>query len=385
MIIRRNKTKEIKIGNIKIGKGNPIAIQSMAKVATKNYREAIAQIRNLENVGCSIVRVAVRDEEDALAIAQIKSAIRIPIVADIHFNWKLAICAIEAGADKIRLNPGNIYKRQEIKEVVKAALDYSIPIRVGLNSGSIPKTFRYNQNLSPALRLVSAALDYVKILEGLKFTDIVISLKCSNVLDTIEAYQKISGKCDYPLHLGLTATGFSEAGKIKSAIALGILLSQGIGDTIRVSLTDEPEEEVKIARYILSALNLGNFGPEIISCPACGRTEVDIEKIVNELQIKISDISAKGACLPAVGQGSAPGGKYPRLRRGRQGSSKPLKLAIMGCVVNGPGEAEDADLAIAFGKKEGLLYKNSKPLRKVLSAQAVDELIKEWRKLCPKT
>ncbi|OGX26863.1 MAG: 4-hydroxy-3-methylbut-2-en-1-yl diphosphate synthase [Omnitrophica WOR_2 bacterium RIFCSPHIGHO2_02_FULL_45_21] len=357
MIIKRHKTKEIQIGNIKIGGNNPIAIQSMAKVPTKDYRKTLLQIKNLEKEGCSIVRVAVKDEEDARAISQIKSAMRIPLVADIHFNWKLAICAIKSGADKIRLNPGNIYKRQEIKEVVSAARDYSVPIRVGLNSGSIPKIFRYSIKLRPALKLVKAALDYIKLLEDLNFTNIVVSLKCSNVLDTVEAYREIAQRCNYPLHLGLTASGFSEAGKIKSAVAMGILLSQGIGDTLRVSLTDQPEEEVRIAKYILSSLGLGNFGPEIISCPACGRTEVDIEKIVNELHEKLS-------ALP-----------HPL-------SAPSLKLAVMGCVVNGPGEAEDADLAIAFGKKEGLLYKNSKPIRKVLSVRAVDELLKEWTKIC---
>lgn len=360
MIIKRHKTKEIQIGNIKIGGNNPIAIQSMAKVATKDYRKTILQIKNLEKEGCSIVRVAVRDEEDAHAISQIKSAIRIPLVADIHFNWKLAVCAIKSGADKIRLNPGNIYKRQEIKEVVSAAKDYSIPIRVGLNSGSIPKIFRYTIKLKPALKLVKAALDYIKLLEDLNFTNIVLSLKCSNVLDTVEAYREIAQRCLYPLHLGLTATGFSEAGKIKSAVAMGILLSQGIGDTLRVSLTDEPEEEVRIAKYILSSLGLGTFGPEIISCPACGRTEVDIEKIVNELHEKLSTVNCEL-------------------------STRPAKLAVMGCVVNGPGEAEDADLAIAFGKKQGMLYKNSKPIRKVLSTQAVDELLREWSKICTRT
>jgi (E)-4-hydroxy-3-methylbut-2-enyl-diphosphate synthase len=363
MIIKRHKTKEIQIGNIKIGGNNPIAIQSMAKLPTKDYRKVILQIKNLEKEGCSIVRVAVRDEEDARAISRIKSAIRVPLVADIHFNWKLAICAIKSGADKIRLNPGNIYKSGEIKEVVSAARDYSVPIRVGLNSGSIPKIFRYSVKLKPALKLVKAALDYIKLLEDLNFTSIVVSLKCSNVLDTIEAYREIAQRCNYPLHLGLTATGFSEAGKIKSAVAMGILLSQGIGDTLRVSLTDQPEEEVRVAKYILSSLGRGNFGPEIISCPACGRTEVDIEKIVNELQEKLSAILACSA-----------GRRYPL-------SAKPTKLAVMGCVVNGPGEAEDADLAIAFGKKEGMLYKNSKPIRKVSSSEAVDELLKEW-KIC---
>lgn len=360
MIIKRHRTKEIKIGNLKIGGNNPIAIQSMAKVPTKDYRRTLLQIKNLEKEGCSIVRVAVRDEEDARAIVEIKRAIRIPLVADIHFNWKLAVCAIKSGADKIRLNPGNIYKRQEIKEVLSAARDYSVPIRVGLNSGSIPKIFRYTVKLKPALKLVKAALDYIKLLEDLNFTNIVVSLKCSNVLDTVEAYREIAQRCGYPLHLGLTASGFSEAGKIKSAVAMGILLSQGIGDTLRVSLTDEPEEEVRIGKYILSSLGRGSFGPEIISCPACGRTEVDIEKIVNELQQKLSAIP------------------YPL-------SASSARIAVMGCVVNGPGEAEDADLAIAFGKKEGMLYKNSKPLRKVLSAQAVSELLKEWSKICTRT
>ncbi|OGX30734.1 MAG: 4-hydroxy-3-methylbut-2-en-1-yl diphosphate synthase [Omnitrophica WOR_2 bacterium RIFCSPLOWO2_12_FULL_46_30] len=364
MIIKRHKTKEIQIGNIKIGGNNPIAIQSMAKVPTKDYRKTVLQIKNLEKEGCSIVRVAVRDEEDAHAISQIKSAIRIPLVADIHFNWKLAVCAIKSGADKIRLNPGNIYKRQEIKEVVSAARDYSVPIRVGLNSGSIPKIFRYNIKLKPARKLVKAALDYIKLLEDLNFTDIVVSLKCSSVLDTVEAYREIAHRCNYPLHLGLTASGFSEAGKIKSAVAMGILLSQGIGDTLRVSLTDEPEEEVRIAKYILSSLGRGSFGPEIISCPACGRTEVDIEKIVNELQQKLSTLN--------------------RLSGGER-LTRPVRMAVMGCVVNGPGEAEDADLAIAFGKKQGLLYKNSKPIRKVSSSEAVDELLKEWSKICTRS
>lgn len=368
MIIKRHKTKEIQIGNIKIGGNNPIAIQSMAKVPTKDYRKTVLQIKNLEKEGCSIVRVAVRDEEDAHAIAQIKSAIRIPLVADIHFNWKLAVCAIKSGADKIRLNPGNIYKKQEIKEVVSAARDYSVPIRVGLNSGSIPKIFRYTIKLKPALKLVKAALGYIRLLEDLNFTNIVVSLKCSNVPDTIEAYREIAHRCPYPLHLGLTATGFSEAGKIKSAVAMGILLSQGIGDTLRVSLTDQPEEEVRIAKYILSSLGLGSFGPEIISCPACGRTEVDIGKIVNELHKKLSTLNYGLLTRPAKLAVPLP----------------PVKLAVMGCVVNGPGEAEDADLAIAFGKKEGMLYKNSKPIRKVSSSEAVDELIKEW-KICTMT
>ena len=360
MIIKRRKSKEVKIGKVKIGSNNPIAIQSMTKVPTKDYRKVIAQIKVLQTAGCDIVRLAVRDEEDARAISRIKSAIAIPLVADIHFNWKLAVSAISAGADKIRLNPGNIYKREELKEVIAAAKDCSLPIRVGLNSGSIPKIFRYNKKLPAPVKLVKAALDYLKILEDLKFTNIVISLKCSNVLDTIEAYQLMAKKCDYPLHLGLTATGFPEAGKIKSAITLGVLLAQGIGDTLRVSLTGSPVEEIKTARYVLASLGLGSFGPEIISCPACGRTEVDIEKIVDELQDKLS-------------------------AQKMNFSAKPFKIAVMGCVVNGPGEAEEADLAVAFGKTDGLLYKYSKPFRKISGRDAVNEIIREYRKLCPKS
>ncbi len=360
MIIKRRKAKEVKIGKVKIGGNNPIAIQSMTKVPTKDYRGVIAQVKALETAGCDIARVAIRDEEDARAISRIKSAITIPLVADIHFNWKLAVSAISAGADKIRLNPGNIYKREELKEVIAAAKDRSLPIRVGLNSGSIPKIFRYNQKLRPPVKLVRAALDYLKILEDLKFTNIVISLKCSNVLDTIEAYQLMAKRCDYPLHLGLTATGFPEAGKIKSAITLGVLLAQGIGDTLRVSLTSSPVEEIKTARYILASLGMGSFGPEIISCPACGRTEVDIEKIVDELQGRLSAEKARF-------------------------SPKPFKIAVMGCVVNGPGEAEEADLAVAFGKTEGLLYKDSKPFRKISGPDVVSEIIREYKKLCPKS
>ena len=351
----RRRSKEIHIGKVKIGGANPIAIQSMTKVPTKDYLKAIAQIKELENVGCNIARLAIRDEDDARAIADIKPAVKIPLVADIHFNWELALCAIKAGADKIRLNPGNIYKKEEVREVIACARDYGIPIRVGLNSGSIPKIFRYNKKLRPALKLVQAALDYIKILEGLKFRDIVVSLKCSNVLETIEAYQNIAEKCAYPLHLGLTATGFSEEGKIKSAVALGVLLAQGIGDTLRVSLTADPVEEIRVAKYILASLGLGRFGPEIISCPACGRTEANIEEIVNELYQRVFDAS-NGSLL-----------------------ERPVKLAVMGCVVNGPGEAEDADLAIAFGRNEGLIYKDAKPLRKVPFDQAVNELLKEWK------
>lgn len=356
MIIKRHKTRVVAIGNVKIGGNNPIAVQSMTKVPAKDIRAAIEQIKKLESVGCQIVRLAILDEQDARAISQIRALVSIPLAADIHFDWRLAICAIKAGVDKIRLNPGNIHKRDEIKEIVSSAKDYKIPIRVGLNSGSLPNHLRHKGRLTPAQRMVKAAQEYIGILESFKFKDIVVSLKCSNILDTIEAYQRIAESCDYPLHLGLTATGFMENGKIKSAICLGSLLAQGIGDTIRVSLTGSPEEEVAVARSILANLGLRESGPQIISCPTCGRTQADLEKIVNELQAKLS-CSENSALV------------------------KPVKIAVMGCVVNGPGEAEGADLAIICGKAEGLLYRKAKVVRKVPLEKAAEALMEELKRL----
>ncbi len=356
MIIKRHKTRVATIGNVKIGGNNLIAVQSMVKVPAKDIRATIEQIKKLESVGCQIARLAILDEQDAHAISQIRALSGIPLVADIHFDWKLAICAIKAGVDKIRLNPGNIHKKDEIREIVALAKEHKIPIRVGLNSGSLPKQLRHKGKLTPAQRMVKAAQDYIEILEGLKFKDIVVSLKCSNILDTIEAYQKMAQACDYPLHLGLTATGFIENGKIKSAICLGSLLAQGIGDTIRVSLTGPPEEEVAVARSILANLGLGESGPEIISCPTCGRTQVDLEKIVNELQAKLSGL-------------------------GNSAFAKPVKIAVMGCVVNGPGEAEGADLAIICGKAEGLLYRKAKVVKKVPIEKAVEALMQELKQM----
>ena len=286
MKIVRHKTKIVRIGNIYIGSDNPITIQSMAKTKTANIENTLKQIKELENTGCEIVRLAIKDILDARALKKIKPKINIPVVADIHFNWRLALEAIDNGADKIRLNPGNIYKRSEIKEIVSALKLAKIPLRIGLNSGSLRNL--NSKRLSMPDKLVKAALDYIKIIEGLKFYDIVVSLKASTVLDTIEAYRKLSRLCDYPLHLGLTATGSSGQGTIKSAIAVGTLLLEGIGDTIRISLTDKPLQEVKAAKYILEALQLRKFGPEIISCPTCGRCEVDLVKIVRDLEAKLT-------------------------------------------------------------------------------------------------
>jgi len=346
MQIRRRKAKVIKIGKVSIGGNNPIAIQSMTKTRTCDIEKTVKQIKELEKIGCSIVRLAVRDAQDAKAIKKIKEKVSLPLVADIHFNWRLAQDAIDNGADKIRLNPGNIYKKDEVKEIARAAKLNHIPIRVGVNSGSLK-----NRKPHPDA-MVESAVDYIKILEGFGFYDIVVSLKASNIIDTIEAYRKIAGLCEYPLHLGVTATGSPYKGAIKSGIALGALLLEGIGDTIRVSLTDEPVQEVAASKIILESLELRKFGPQIISCPTCGRCEVDLVKIVKELESRLSTIDH-------------------RL------STRPTKVAIMGCVVNGPGEAKEADLGVAFGKREGLLFRKGKALKKISYSDCADILLKE--------
>lgn len=348
----RRKSRTVKIGSILIGGGNPVAIQSMTKTRTSDIEGTVRQIKELEGCGCEIVRLAVRNKDDAAALAKIKKMAKAPLVADIHFDWRLAIAAIESGVDKIRLNPGNIYRKNELKEIVSALKSAKIPLRVGVNSGSLK--YSGSKKIPPAERLAASAIDYCRELELLKFRNIVISLKASNVLDTIEAYRKIAGLCDYPLHLGLTATGSSYAGALKSAVALGCILMDGIGDTLRVSLTDEPKQEVAAAKTILEAVGLRSFGPQIISCPTCGRCEVDLEKIVAELSKRLST-------------------KDYRL-------SAPLKVAVMGCVVNGPGEALEADLGVAFGKKEGLLFKKGKPVKKISPDKCVEILAEEIAK-----
>jgi len=357
-IIRR-KSKAIRIGDIFIGGDNPIAIQSMIKTKTADIQNTVRQIKELEGIGCEIVRLAVKDIQDAKALRIIKQKVAIPIVSDIHFDWRLAIEAIDSGVDKIRLNPGNIYKKEQVREIAKAAKLAHIPIRVGLNSGSLrghkPQA---TSRQSLADRMVKSALDYIKTLEKRGFYEIVVSLKASNIFDTIEAYRKMSRFCSYPFHLGVTATGSVYSGVIKSTAALSILLLDGIGDTIRVSLTDKSEAEVRAAKSILETIGARRFGPEIISCPTCGRCEVDLVKIVKELENKLSVI------------------RYPL-------SALPMNIAVMGCVVNGPGEAKEADLGIAFGRKEGLLFKKGKAVRKVSTQKCVDVLLDEISKCVP--
>jgi len=350
MEIKRRDCKVIKIGDCLIGAKNPVAIQSMTKTKTSDIDNTVQQIKQLEGAGCQIVRLAVKDATDAAALKKIKARTRLPLVADIHFSFRLAIAAIENGADKIRLNPGNIDKPQEIKAVIRALKAAKIPLRIGLNSGSVRDLGSRKSALTD--KLVAACMNYVKMIEKLKFTNLVISLKANNVLDTVEAYRKIARVCSYPLHLGVTATGSPYNGIIKSSIALGSLLLEGIGDTIRVSLTDNPTEEVRAAKCILESLGLRSGGVQVISCPTCGRCELDLISMVKDLETKLA---AK---------------EYKQ-------STHPLKVAVMGCVVNGPGEAKEADLGVAFGKGAGVLFSRGKMIKKVLAKDCVQALLKE--------
>jgi (E)-4-hydroxy-3-methylbut-2-enyl-diphosphate synthase len=356
-MITRRKSRQINAGSVKIGGNAPVSIQSMAKAETSDRAAVVPQIRRLESAGCEIVRVAVRNVRDAEAVRAIKRKIRIPLVCDIHFDYRLALKCIEAGADKIRLNPGNISKAGEVAAVVRAAKRAKIPIRIGVNSGSV-FTPRAGEAGPPRRAraapdgLVDSALRYIKIFEELNFRDIIISLKASDAAATVEAYGKIARLCDYPLHLGVTAAGPHDTGIVKSSIGIGSLLLDGIGDTIRVSLTSDPVEEVIAAKRILSAVGLRRFGPEIISCPACGRCQVELSNIVSEVERRVQ------------------GAGYREKR---------IRIAVMGCEVNGPGEAREADAGIAFGRNSGVLFKKGKVFKKVSVNNAVRELLSAIR------
>ncbi|MCM8797284.1 MAG: flavodoxin-dependent (E)-4-hydroxy-3-methylbut-2-enyl-diphosphate synthase [Candidatus Omnitrophica bacterium] len=346
--MKRRKAKIVRIGRLTIGGSFPVAVQSMTKTKTADVENTLCQIDELEKAGCEIIRVAVKDEADANALKKIRSATKMPLVADIHFSWRLAIRAIENGVDKIRLNPGNIYKKKEVVSIVSALKSAHIPLRIGVNSGSV--SFGSSKD-DMSNRLLKSALNYIRMIEKLGFYDIVISLKASGVLETIEAYRGIAHLCDYPLHLGVTATGGHNKGAVKSGIALGVLLLEGIGDTIRVSLTDTPLQEVKVAQVILESVGIRHFGPQIISCPTCGRCQINLTKILSEVEDNLSKIGSL--------------------------SDRMHKIAIMGCLVNGPGEAREADIGIAFGKKEGLLFKNGKSVRKVSADEVSSVLCRE--------
>ncbi len=369
--MKRRKTRAVKIGKVAIGGDAPISIQSMAKTDARDIVGTVAQIERLEREGCQIVRVACPDRASAEAIKKIRENMHIPLVADIHFNYKLAIIAMDSGADAVRLNPGNVRRREGVEEVVRCARAHGVPVRVGVNAGSLnsskfkvqssklkdKKLSTPNLQLSTACKMVQSALDYIKIFEDMDFYDIIVSLKSSDVPTTIEAYRMMAKRCEYPFHLGVTATGLPRAGVIKSAVGVGSLLAEGIGDTIRISLTGDPLEEVRAAKEILQALGLRYFGPEIIACPTCGRTQVDVVKIATEIKNKLST-------------------RYSLLS-----TNRPFRIAIMGCVVNGPGEARDADIGIAGGRGSGIIFKKGRKARKVKEKDLVDELLKEFRKL----
>jgi len=343
--MKRRKTRVVKVGGVGIGGANPVRIQSMAKTDTRDVKKTIAEARRLEKAGCEIVRVAVKDILAARAIKVIKGKINIPLVADIHFDHRLALEAIKSGADKIRVNPGNIPGPSDLKAIIKAAKSRKIPIRIGLNSGSIAATDE---------KFAKTALKYIKLFEREDFRDIIVSLKSSDVEETVKAYKKLAALCDYPFHLGVTAAGPKDTGIVKSSIGIGALLLDGIGDTIRVSLTGDPVEEVQAAKKILQSLCLRNFGPEIISCPTCGRCRVDLAGIVKDFMDRLQQL----------------------LSHGNGPKSVPLTVAIMGCEVNGPGEAKAADVGIAFGNNSGILFKKGKVVKKVKAKEAVKELIK---------
>ncbi len=341
--MKRRKTTVIKIGRVEIGGNRPVAVQSMLKVKTSDVDAAAKQLADLEKAGCEIVRVAVKDADDARAIRRIKDLTGMPVVADIHFNWRFALSSVENGADKIRLNPGNIHKKEQIRDVVSACKRARIPVRVGLNSGSVGGRGR------PVAAMVNKCREYLKILEGMGFYDTVISLKASNIRDTVEAYRSMARLCDYPFHLGVTATGLPFEGAIKSGIAIGTLLLDGIGDTIRVSLTDTPQEEIKAAFAVLESLGFRSRGPQILSCPTCGRCQVDLVRIVKDFEKALTD------------------------KRHLQ----PVTVALMGCEVNGPGEAKHADVGIAFGRGQGMLFKKGAAVRKVSVDRCLDALMEE--------
>lgn len=345
--MKRRETKKVKVGNIYIGGDSKISVQSMTNTDTRDVEATVKQIKDLEAVGCDIVRCAVPDMVAAEAIGEIVKRINIPLVADIHFDYKLALKAIENGVSKLRINPGNIGSKEKVELVAKAAKEKNIPIRIGVNSGSVEKDILNKYGRVCAEALAESALNHVKILEEVGFNDIVISIKSSDVSQMIEAYNIVSKKVDYPLHLGVTEAGTIWRGSIKSSVGIGALLSQGIGDTIRVSLTGDVKEEVKVGREILKSLDLLNDGIKFVSCPTCGRTEINLIKIAEEAEKRLAHVN------------------------------KNIKVAIMGCVVNGPGEAREADVGIAGGKGVGLIFRKGEVVRKVKEEELLDELIKE--------
>lgn len=350
-LITRKKTRKVKVGNVYIGGDAPITVQSMTNTKTSDIRATVGQIKELEKAGCDIVRVAVPDMQAALAIEDIKKEVTIPVVADIHFDYRLAITAMEKGADKVRINPGNIGSEDRVRSVVSCAQERGIPIRIGVNSGSLEKELLAKYHGVTPEALVESALRHVSILEKLNFYDIVISLKASDVPLTIATYKLMSEKVQYPLHVGVTEAGTVYGGTVKSAVGIGALLASGIGDTIRVSLTGDPAEEVKAGKAILKSLGLYSRGADLVSCPTCGRTKINLIKIAEQVEKALENVE------------------------------KPIKVAVMGCAVNGPGEAREADIGIAGGDGCALLFKKGEIIRKIPEDRIIEELLEEIDKL----
>ncbi|HAN03985.1 MAG TPA: 4-hydroxy-3-methylbut-2-en-1-yl diphosphate synthase [Elusimicrobia bacterium] len=356
---KTRKTRKLRVGRFTIGGDSPVSVQSMCNTDTRDVKATVDQIRRLEDAGCEIIRVAVPDMEAAQSLGRIKSAISIPLVADIHFDWRLAVEAVRQGVDKVRINPGNIGERDKVKEVVKACKAAGIPIRIGVNAGSLKALREHPQPAwKPydwAKQMVKEALDEARVLERLNFRDIVVSLKADDIERTLMANSLFASKSDIPLHLGVTEAGSFLAGTVKSSLGIGLLLTQGIGDTIRVSLTEDPVMQVRAAYEILKALGLRQYGPDLISCPTCGRCQVNVGKVVRELEDRI--YSDRALLKKAEG----------------------MKIAVMGCVVNGPGEARSADFGVAGGKGRGVWIEKGKQIKVVKESEWVNEVIRKIR------
>ena len=349
--MERRKTRQIQIGSVTVGGNKPIAVQSMTNTKTQDVNATLRQIRLLAEAGCDIIRCAVPDMDAAFALKEIAKGSPIPVIADIHFDYRLALQAIDSGVHGLRLNPGNIGGTEKVKAVVEAARGRNIPIRIGVNAGSLPKDLLEKYGHPTPEALVEAAWRHIRILEEMDYRNIKISLKCHDVPLTLAAYRLLASQCDYPLHVGITEAGTAKSGIIKSAVGIGALLAEGIGDTIRVSLTGDPLNEVKVGFEILKSLGLRTYGPTLISCPTCGRTSIDLEKLANTVEQRLAGIR------------------------------DPISVAVMGCIVNGPGEAREADVGIAGGKGEGLVFRKGQVIKKVPEDCLVNELFKEIDKI----
>ncbi len=350
-MIKRRASRRVMVGNVPVGGDAPITVQSMTNTDTRNVEDTVAQIHRLEKAGCEIVRVAVPDMAAAEKLAEIKAQIHIPLVADIHFDYKLALEAIKQGVDKLRINPGNIGSKERVQKVVEAAKEAGIPIRIGVNAGSLEKELIEKHGGVCAEAMVESALGHIRQLEALEFYDIIVALKASDIHLTLSAYSKLANEVAYPFHIGITESGTRFAGTVKSSVGVGALLLGGMGDTLRISLTGDPVEEVRVGKEILSSLGIRSFGIRMISCPTCGRCQVDLDKIASEIEKRIEEID------------------------------KPLTLAVMGCAVNGPGEAREADIGIASGRGEALIFVKGEIIKKVNENEIVDALIEEIMKL----